>query len=78
MVLARPARSRLEVVLEVGVAAADLDDAIERRLRERGAAEVRVDQHAGRVEHAPQRRPRARGELGERRLDEVAGIATVR
>ena len=72
-----PRAPGLEVVLEVGVAPADLDDAVERGLGERGAAEVRVDQHAGRVEHAPQRRPAARRELGERCLDEVAGIAAV-
>ena len=75
VVLARAARARVEVVLEVRVAAADLDDAVERRLRERRAAEVRVDEHAGRVEHAPQRGPGGRGELGERGLDEVARIA---
>ena len=76
MVLARSARSRLEVVLEVGVAPADLDDTVESGLGERGAAEVRVDQHPGRVEHPPQRRTAARGQLDERRLDEIAGITT--
>ena len=76
MVLARPAGSRLEVVLEIGVASADLDDPVECGLGERRAAEVRVDQHPGRVEHAPQRRAAARCQLCERRLDEVAGITT--
>ena len=75
MVLARPAGTRVEVVLEIGIAPADLDDAVERGLRERRAAEVRVDQHPGCVEHAPQRRPAARRQLRERRLDEIAGIA---
>ena len=36
MVLPRSARARLEVVLEVGVAPADLDDAVERGLRRAG------------------------------------------
>ena len=75
MVLPRPARAGLEVVLEVRVAAADLDDALERGPGERRPAEVRVDDHAGRVEHAPQRRAREPLELGARGLDEIAGIA---
>ena len=75
MILARAPRARLEVVLEVRVAAADLDDAVERRRRERRAAEIGVDQDAGGVEHAPQRRRVGRRELRERRLDEIARIA---
>ena len=42
VVLTRPARPAREVVLEVGVAA-DLGDPLERGLRQRRAAEVRVD-----------------------------------
>ena len=65
----------VEVVLEVRVAA--------RRPRatrasaasgERRAAEVRVDDHAGRVEHAPQRGGPGRGELGQRALGQVARL----
>ena len=74
VILTRAARTRVEVVLEVRVAAADLDDAVERRRRERRPAEIGVDQHAGRVEDAPQRGTGSGGELRQRRLDEVARI----
>ena len=60
VVLPRPARSFGEVVLEVRVAAADVDRALDRGGRQRGAAEVRVDDHAGRVQHAAEGGPRAR------------------
>ena len=61
VVLPRPARSGREVVLEVRVAAPDLKRAFERSLGQRRAAQVRVDDHAGRVERTPQaRRPRRR------------------
>ena len=43
-----------QVVLEVRVAARDLTDPLERRLGERRAAEVRVHDHAGRVDDAAQ------------------------
>ena len=60
VILARAALAALEVVLEVRVAGADLHDAGERGLGERRATEVRVDEDAGRIQHAPQRRlPRA-------------------
>ena len=58
VVLARASRALGEVVLEVRVAARDLGDALERLLGERRAAEVRVDDDARRVEHAPQPWPR--------------------
>jgi hypothetical protein len=75
VVLARAAGAGLQVELEVRVAGADLRDAIERGRRQGRPAEVRVHEHAGRVQHAPQaRRPRG-GELGERTLDEIARIA---
>ncbi len=52
VVLPRAARAGVEVVLEVRVAAAGLDDARERLLRERRAPEIRVDDDARRVEDA--------------------------
>ena len=52
VILARAALAAREVVLEVRVAARRLGHARERRLGERRAAEVRVDDHAGRVQHA--------------------------
>ena len=64
-----------EVELEVGVAARALDRPRERRLGERRPAEVRVHDHAGRVQHAPERRaPRLREPLVQPG-GEVAGIA---
>ena len=65
VILARAALAALEVVLEVRVARADLDDARERGVRERRAPEIRVHENAGRVEHAAQRGPARAGELRE-------------
>ena len=75
MVLARPAGAFGEVVLEVRVAAADVAHALERGLGQRRAPEVRVDDHARRVQHPPQ--PGAPGglELGAQALGEVARLA---
>ena len=70
MILARAPLSALEVVLEVRVAGADLDDARERRLAERRPAEVRVHDHAGRVEHATERRRTQARQLGGGSIDE--------
>ena len=56
VVLARAARAGGEVVLEIRVAARGRDP-VERGLRQRCAAEIRVHEHAGRVEDAAQRRP---------------------
>ena len=56
MILPRPALARGEVVLEVRVATARLDDPRERLLRQRRAAEIRVDDDARRVENATQPR----------------------
>ncbi len=53
VILARPPLAPLEVVLEVRVAGADLGHAGERTLGERCAAEIRVDEDAGRIQHAP-------------------------
>ena len=57
MVLPRAACAFREVVLEVRVAARSLGDAVDRLLGEWRAAEVRVDDDARGVEHAPQARP---------------------
>ena len=54
VILARARAPVSKVVLEVRVAAADLD-ARRARPRERSAAEVRVDDHAGRVHHPAKR-----------------------
>ena len=77
MILSRAARPCVEVVLQIRIAAANLDDAIERGLRERCPAEIRVDQDARGVEHAPQRWPAGRRQLRQRRLDEIARIASL-
>ena len=76
MILARAALAPLDVVLEVGVAGADLGDPRERRVRERRAAEVRVDEDSGRVQDPAQRRPPRGGELLQDRLDERPGLAS--
>ena len=74
VVLARPARPRRQVELEVRVAARGLAHVVERGFGERRPAEVRVDDHAGRVEHARQRR-RSRGrELVGKACLEVAWV----
>ena len=75
MILPRAALSALDVVLEVRVAGADLRDARERGLRERRAAEVRVHEHAGRVQDAAERRPPRAGELLEHRVLERPRLA---
>ncbi len=67
VVLAGPALAVLEAVLEVRVALSRARDGRPGLVGERRAAEVRVDDHAGRVEHAPQRRPQP----PPRALDEV-------
>ena len=75
VVLARAARAGVEVVLEVRVAAADLAHALERRLGERRPAEVRVHDHAGRVEDAPQAGARARRRAPRAPARQVARLA---
>ena len=74
MILARASRPGGEVVLEVRVTAAGLDHAIEGGLGERRPAEVRVHDHPGRVQHAPERRLPGRSELLPDPRDEVSGI----
>ena len=72
VVLARPPRAGLGVVLEIGVARANLAHPLERRLRQRGAPQVRVHDHARRVENPPQAGPQARLDLRGGALDEVS------
>jgi len=76
VILARPARAGVEVVLEVRVRAADLDHSLERTRGQRRPAEVRVHDHAGRVEHAAEDRPACRRELLAQACREVAGLET--
>ena len=63
VILARAARAGGEVVLEVRVAARRRATRSSAACGERRAAEVRVHEHAGRVEDAAERRPPRRGEL---------------
>ncbi len=56
VILARAARAVGQVELEVGVAAADLLHLCERLVRQRSAPEIRVHDHAGRIQHAAQAR----------------------
>ena len=74
VVLARAAAALGEVVLEVRVARGDLDDTVERRGRKRRAAEIRVDDDAGRVQDAAQARGTRGSRDRERTLDEVARL----
>ena len=74
MVLPRAAPAGLQVVLEVRVAAADLDRALERGLGQRRAPEIRVHDHARGIQRAPQRGRAGRPQLAQRPLDEVAGV----
>ena len=71
VVLARAALAGAEVELEVGVAVRGARHRLARGGGQRCAAEVRVDDDAGRVEHAPQRRTQPRAgavdEVGRRR-----------
>jgi hypothetical protein len=59
--VARPAGAARQIVLEVGGAAPDLDHRGDRRLGQRRAPQVGVDDHAGGVDHPTERRrpPRA-------------------
>ena len=63
-----------EIELEVRVAARGLDDLRDRLLRERRAPEVRVHDHARRVEHAAQARRAHCHQLCSQPLGKVAGI----
>ena len=74
VILPRAARAVAQVELEVRVAARDVDHLCERLLGERRAAEIRVHDHAGRVQDAPEVRRAHRAELVVQALREVAGI----
>ena len=74
MVLPRTARPGCEVVLEVRIAARGVLDALERKRGEGRTAQVRVDDHAGRVQDAAQTGPQARLGLGLDSRDKVAGL----
>ena len=74
MMLTRAARTLGEVILQIRVAEGDTGDAVDGRLGERGAAEVRVHQHARGVQDTAELRPADRLELGERPVDEVSGV----
>ncbi len=67
-----------EVVLEVRVAAADGDACARPRGRERRAAEVRVHDHAGRVQDPPESRARARAPARLERTVRSPGSAPAR
>ena len=56
----RPARSPLQVQLQIRVAARGLDDRGDRLLREHGPPQVGVDHDAGGVDHGPGRRKELR------------------
>ena len=64
---ARAARARREVVFEIGVAARDRGDALDRRVRQRRAAEVGVNHDAGGVDDRPQRSARLDRQRAARR-----------
>ena len=74
MILARAALAPLEVVLEVRVTRADLCHTGERGIGERCAAEIRVHEHTGRVEHASERGTARAVELAEDAVDDRAWI----
>src|SRR6185295_20180038 len=74
MVLPRPAGPCLEVVLEVRVPAPDLMDPRECFLGEPGAAEIRVHDDSGGVDHPPQSRREELLELGLGPADEVVRV----
>ena len=58
MLLARPSRAGVDAVLERAVAARDLGHGLCRRLRERGAAQVGMDDHTRGVDGRAQARQR--------------------
>ena len=74
VVLARAARAAREVVLEVRVAGRPRATRSSAACGQRRAAEVRVHEHARRVEHAAQSRPPRRRELRRQPLAQVARI----
>ena len=74
MVLPRPARAGAQVVLEIGVTAAHLANALERSLGQRRTPEIRVHDDAGRIQRPPQARRAGRLELVAKPRLEVSRI----
>src|SRR5262249_52638452 len=74
VVLARATSALPEVVFEVRVAAGDRAYLLQRVRRQRSAAEIRVDDHAGGVDDTAEARSSYRLELGLDALAEVAGV----
>jgi hypothetical protein len=74
MVLTGAACAGGEVVLEIRVRGGRIGEPLEGGPRERGAAEVRVHDHARRVQHASERGAPRRGERGVEARVQVAGI----
>jgi hypothetical protein len=74
VILSRASPSGGQVELEIGVAAPGRASPLERRLGERRAPEVRVDDDAGRVQHAPEARPSSTLDVGGGPSGQVAGI----
>ena len=66
VVVAEPPLPLLQVIFKVGVSPGDLDDPLDRLPAEGRPAEVRVEDHAGRVDHAAQ-------PVGTVRLDDLRG-----
>ncbi len=75
VVLPRATLPRVEVVLERRVPAAHLDHTGERLVGERRPPEVRVDEDARGVQHAPQSRSPDAGQLFEHAVDEGSRVA---
>ncbi|CAN5627756.1 hypothetical protein BH20ACT14_BH20ACT14_09330 [soil metagenome] len=76
MILAGAALPALEVVLEVRVPGSHLRDARQSGVRERCSPEVRVHQHAGRVQDTAQRGPAPARKLLQDGIDERARLPT--
>ena len=76
MVLARSALPAFEVVLEVRVAGPHFHHPCESGFGQGRTPEIGVHEHAGRVQHTPQRRPACAGKLAQHRIDERAGLSS--
>jgi hypothetical protein len=76
--VARAAGAGLRVPLEVGIALRRSGDRVARRFGERRAAEVGVDDHAGGVDHAAQRRLLRAGEALARTGHEIRIVLRAR
>ena len=74
VILARAAGAVAQVELEVRVAARGLDDLSDRLRGERRAAEVRMDEYAGRVEHSAKAWAAQRLELAPQALGQIARV----